>query len=155
MRVLDWLKRSSGAEEAMYHHRAGDLDIEPGREEAAGLDFKTAIDAHIHWKDRLKDAIDGVSGEHLDAGLIGRDDQCTLGKWIYGEGGRHYRGQYEFEQLRAHHAAFHHAAADVLRTVQHGDVEEAEKMLNDGAYHRESLEVTLSLAKLYAMFSSM
>jgi hypothetical protein len=44
----------------------------------------TAIMAHNQWKSRLHSAIDG--GEIPDVQKVDADNQCDLGKWIYGNG---------------------------------------------------------------------
>ena len=62
MGIFDWLKRSGGAVKGADLPSAEDLAFEPGKEEVAGLNFKTAIDAHMKWKQRLKAVIEGSSG---------------------------------------------------------------------------------------------
>ena len=49
------------------------------------MNFLEMISAHVRWKQRLSTYIQDKS-EPLDPTIIGRDDQCRLGKWIYGEG---------------------------------------------------------------------
>ena len=51
------------------------------------LNWDQMILAHSRWKTRLKQAIE--SQEKIDAQVAGKDDQCEMGKWIYGEGKRH------------------------------------------------------------------
>ena len=48
--------------------------------------FDDAIAAHIKWKIRLGQFIDGTSTEKLDSAMVCKDNVCVLGKWIYGDG---------------------------------------------------------------------
>jgi len=85
----------------------------------SGLDFDGAISAHGKWKQRLIDFVAG-SGEQLEPGVVGRDDQCALGCWIHGDG-RALRGNGQYVDLKNEHAGFHRCAADVIRTQMTGD----------------------------------
>lgn len=153
MRIFDWLKKVGGGG-SVSESEPGELVFDAGKEEFAGLNFKTAIDAHMKWKLRLTAVIDGTSTEQLDPEVIGRDDQCVLGKWIYSEGGRLYEDSMLFAKLRSDHATFHRCAADVLREALYGDKGVAHQMLTTGEYSRASMHVTSALAKLYAHYQS-
>lgn len=77
MRVLDWLR---------HKYSSGDMQlsfIEAG-ETLPSLDIKEAIDAHMAWRQRLEDVIQGKSREDLKVGDITADHLCVLGKWIHG-----------------------------------------------------------------------
>jgi hypothetical protein len=156
MGILDWFKRKSNSDS--YNETtlpsSEDLVFETGKEEVAGLNFKTAIEAHMQWKHRLKAVIEGNSKEQLDPSVICRDDQCVLGKWIYGEGIKRYMANGVFRELREHHAQFHRCAGEVLRVAQTGALSDAEKMLNTGEYLQTSVQVALSLGKLYTSSAS-
>lgn len=73
MGMLDWFKQIAGGREAA-------LPDEEGSAELAGLDFKTAIDAHMKWKVRLEAVIDGRSEETLEVAVVSCDNRCTLGQ---------------------------------------------------------------------------
>lgn len=154
MRIFDWLKKLGGGGNPASSDMSGELVFDAGKEEFGGLNFKTAIDAHMKWKMRLSAVIDGTSTEQLDPDVIGRDDQCVLGKWIHGEGGRNYEDSMLFLKLRDDHATFHRCAANVLREALTGDKEQARIMLTTGEYSRASMHVTSALAKLYARYMS-
>lgn len=112
------------------------------------LDFMGAIEAHVRWKIRLEAYINGTSQEHLDADVICRDDQCALGKWIYGDGGAKY-GEYPmFPVLKQTHMNFHQSAGDIVRMVDAGDTDGALTLLNSGDYARYSHRVKSDLARL-------
>ncbi|MBZ0106225.1 MAG: CZB domain-containing protein [Sulfuricella denitrificans] len=112
------------------------------------LDFMGAIEAHIRWKVRLESYISGESNEQLDPAVVGKDDQCALGKWIHGPGGAKYDGLPVFQSLRETHAGFHQCAAQVIESVDAGDIEKAGEILSRGCYARHSNKVKAELARL-------
>ncbi len=87
--------------------------------------FFKALEAHTHWKIRLRKHLDGTSEEKLDPDMVCKDDQCTLGKWIYGEG-KNYQNIASYDQLKHIHAEFHQCAADIIREADSGAIEKAE-----------------------------
>jgi hypothetical protein len=107
MGIFDWIKHRVDSDKETALPRAEDLVFESGKEEVAGLNFKTSIEVHMHWKLRLKAVIEGNSTEQLDPAVICRDDECILGKWIYGESSERYRSSGLFKELCEHHALFH------------------------------------------------
>ena len=121
---------------------------DPIEEEAAGLNFYTAIEAHQKWKVRLMAVIEGDTSEGLSVEVIGRDDQCALGKWIHGVGIRFAQAE-EFTRLKKNHAFFHECAAQVLRMAQSGDKDSALEELRRGTYSRASNDVVQDLAVMY------
>ncbi len=84
------------------------------------MNFLEIINTHVRWKERLLAHIEGRSAEKLDPAVIARDDQCQMGKWIYGDG-KLFQDTPQYEQVRAEHARFHQIAANVVRHVDSGD----------------------------------
>ncbi len=99
------------------------------------MNFLEIISAHVRWKQRLSTYIKDKS-EPLDPAVICRDDECRLGKWIYGEG-QAYKQAENFEKVRTEHAQFHKHAAAVITFVNRGDRDLATQVLN-GEYARVS-----------------
>ena len=91
------------------------------------LDFDGVIQAHMGWKQKLRDFISG-SGENLDPAVVSRDDKCVLGCWIHGEGQRYAR-ESGFARLTKSHADFHRCAGDVVRAQLAGDEVGAKRLL--------------------------
>ncbi len=120
--------------------------------EVAGLDFKGAIDAHMKWKGRLSRYVSGTSTEVLDAGVVSQDDQCVLGKWIYGAGQASYGGEQLFKDLKALHARFHMSAGQIIAEVDKGNSGRAQDLLNRGEYAKISRDINLLLAQLFVRF---
>lgn len=112
------------------------------------IDLPQAVQAHINWKLRLQNYLEGRSEEKLDAMVICRDDQCELGQWIHGPGMGHFHDLEPFQQLRADHAQFHYVAANVVQNVQAKDFLGARKIL-DEEYPHISRKVVLGLTELH------
>ncbi|TCJ11926.1 hypothetical protein EZJ19_13235 [Parasulfuritortus cantonensis] len=115
----------------------------------AGLNFKTAIDAHMKWKVRLEACMENDNQEGLLVDVVSRDDQCPLGKWIQGVGSQRFGHLREFQEMKMEHARFHLCAGDVLACCIAGDKEGAGQKLRSGDYSRASARVKLHLARLY------
>lgn len=151
MGILDWFRGvASGGNEK----DAATTVVSAGEGQGAevgGLDFKSAVDAHMKWKKRLEEYISGNSQEKLEVGVISRDYQCVLGKWIYGEGGERFGYSETFFDMKAHHTLFHRSAGEVLAAVQAGDTDRALHLLYKGDYARASERVKRYLAKLFVL----
>jgi len=87
-----------------------------------------AVAAHTNFKLRLRGFCHGT--EKLDPAVVGRDDQCAMGKWIYGDGAK-YESHPECGTVRAEHAQFHKCAGEVAQAVAEGNAHAAERMLDD------------------------
>jgi hypothetical protein len=121
--------------------------------ELAGLNFKTAVDAHMKWKVRLESYIGGTSTEQLNVEVVCRDDQCPLGKWIYDKGGEKFGFSETFFDMKAHHTLFHRCAGSVLAAAQAGETDQARKLLHSGDYVKASERVKMLLARMFVMAS--
>lgn len=161
MGMLDWFKALAAGKSAEAHPAPPEAPVhvqpaaapaapeEEGEGVVAGLNFKTAIDAHMKWKIRLEQYIQGKSEEDLKVEVISRDDQCPLGKWIHGPGGGRFGNLREFQEMKMEHSRFHLCAGDVLACAVAGDAEGAMLKLRSGDYVRASERVKLHLARLY------
>ncbi len=112
------------------------------------INVMDAIDAHVRWKVRLQDYLNGASQETLDPHVICRDDRCALGAWIHGPAREHFDGHSEFHVLKADHAQFHLIAADVVARVQANDRAAADSLMQND-YARVSHKVVHSLTQLH------
>lgn len=106
-----------------------------------------AINAHVRWKIRLEKYVDGTSEEKLDPGIICRDDQCQLGKWINGPALEHFRDDAGLNTLRDDHAQFHIIAGEVVNKIHANDKVAAEVLLK-GEYMEASRKVVRDLTEL-------
>jgi hypothetical protein len=123
--------------------------VEAAEEVIAGLNFKTALEAHIKWKQRLKGIIDGTGTEVLDPRIVSKDNECVLGKWLYGEGGEKFGNLPVFKEVVTAHAHFHQCAGHTLELAMEGKNAEAEKELTGGTFAKASLTVTRHLLRLW------
>lgn len=161
MGLLNWFRALAGGKdtaEVDAHDPAAPAaadtptdDPESGR--IAGLDFKGAIDAHMAWKVRLEKCLGGNNEEGLRVEVVSRDDQCVLGKWIYGPGGQRFGHLREFQEMKMEHMRFHLAAGDVLACCMAGDRDGAGDKLRAGDYPRASSRVKLHLSRLYVQLT--
>jgi hypothetical protein len=150
MGLMDWFTRSPEA--APKTMPAGPLPTaEDKGVEVGGLNFKSAVDAHMKWKIRLDAYINGTSKEDLKVEVVCRDDQCPLGKWIYSRGGGEFGYSETFFDMKAHHANFHRCAGNVLAAAQAGEKEEALQLLHHGDYVRASERVKKLLSRLFVL----
>lgn len=138
---------------AWWHSIFGGKELanvkEDAGEEIAGLNFKTALEAHIKWKLRLKGVIDGTGTEVLDPRIVARDDQCALGKWINTEGTKQFGTHPEFISVVNAHTHFHKCAGHTLELALDGKVKEAEDDLIGGEFAKASLQVSRHLMRLW------
>jgi hypothetical protein len=153
MGIMDWFKQIAGAEPVKAASPAPAAPASPDERgaEIAGLNFKSAVDAHMKWKIRLESYINGTSTEDLKVDVVCRDDQCPLGKWIYGRGGGEFGYSETFFDMKAHHSNFHRCAGAVLLSAQAGDKAKALDLLHHGDYVRASERVKKLLAKLFVL----
>jgi hypothetical protein len=149
MSALDWFKRILGQPGEAAAPPPADASME-----LAGLNFMTAIEAHIKWKSRLESYIQGTSTEELKVETICRDDQCPLGKWIYSTGGERFGTIDTFGDMKGQHALFHQCAGRIVETAQAGNKDEAMRLLQYGDYVRASEQVKRLLAKLYVRLNA-
>lgn len=76
------------------------------------MDFNVVITAHSAWKYKFKQFLEGK--EKLEVETVAKDNQCELGKWIYGEGSQ-LAAMPEFAEMKKKHAEFHQVASQVVR----------------------------------------
>ncbi|HZP27423.1 MAG TPA: methyl-accepting chemotaxis protein [Acidimicrobiia bacterium] len=90
------------------------------------------IAAHGMWKYRLDAAIKSGRSD-FDPAVVARDDQCPLGKWLYGDARAQLSGSPELERIRTLHASFHRDAGAVLELALAGNRGAAQEQLSSGS----------------------
>lgn len=112
------------------------------------MNLQDAITVHMAWRRRLRQFVDGQSGEELASATVRRDDCCDLGRWMIGEGQLYARAP-AFIAARRAHAEFHAHAGEVVAAVERGDGAAARALLGDSsAFRRASQEVVAALERL-------
>lgn len=145
MGLMSWLKRALGGKAD-----SAELSFAEGENDLDGLDMKGAIDAHMKWRTRLEDYINGTSQEQLEAATVARDDCCVLGKWIYGTGQKNFGSMSEYEELKKVHAQFHLGAGNVLLEHTRSGKDAAIGLLRGSEFRYNSDRVQLAVVRLYA-----
>lgn len=108
------------------------------------MNLDDAVKAHAEWKTKFRSAIS--KHEKLDATSIGKDDCCSLGKWLHGDGKSQFGKLASYAELVTKHAVFHVEAGKVARTINAMNLAEAENMINAGtSYARASSEVGVAI----------
>lgn len=114
--------------------------------QAASTVLDAAIAAHGRWKHRLRAIIDN-GGPKEEMAVAGRDDSCTLGRWL----ATHWPApaeQKHYEKVKRLHTEFHKKAGAIAKTALAGDKAAAEKLLGVGSeYARISSDLTLELMR--------
>ena len=147
MGLLDWLFRAN--KNNADGKESAPLAFEKNEEEFHGLNMKSAIDAHLKWKERLENELIRSSGEQLDVRRVAGDTHCELGRWLHGEGKRRFSEVQEYKDLIKSHVEFHLFAGELLATIRAGDTEVAQNRLRS-EFRRKSDRVQLDLVRLYA-----
>jgi hypothetical protein len=122
---------------------------EESSEDIAGLNFKTALESHIKWKQNLKNIINGSIIEAYDPEELASDEQCILGKWLKTEGEKRFSHLPGFAAVVKAHTRFHLCAAGTLKYALDGNFEKADYELTRGDLARASLDVSRHLIRLW------
>ncbi|MEI6557699.1 MAG: CZB domain-containing protein [Rhodospirillaceae bacterium] len=109
-----------------------------------------AAAAHRIWEESLRTAITSGRIGGIDILKIGRDDQCTFGKWLKQDDIHSIIPSPEqYREICTLHQQFHHCVAHVLELLTEGRQAEASAMMAaDGAYTRASETLLAALAAL-------
>jgi methyl-accepting chemotaxis protein len=88
------------------------------------LDFSAAKSAHLAWKVRLRDFLDGKrSLSHQEA--VSHHD-CVLGKWYYDEGLSRYGEVSDMRAIETPHTEMHRLIKEIISLKEAGRHQEAE-----------------------------
>ena len=109
------------------------------------FDFSSAIRAHQDWKMKLFNYMNNPDGS-LDSKKVCLDNQCALGKWIYGDGEVYNKSHHhEYESLKDSHAKFHKIAGTVIDNIHAHKLDVVEKMLSPHGEFTAQSEKTVEL----------
>jgi methyl-accepting chemotaxis protein len=90
-----------------------------------GVDLEFAKSAHLAWKRKLRDFLDG-KGALTMAQAVSHHD-CSLGKWYYAEGLKCYGQLTEMKEVESPHAEMHRLIKKIISLREAGRIEEAEQ----------------------------
>jgi methyl-accepting chemotaxis protein len=91
----------------------------------SNLDFFAARSAHLAWKMRLRDFLDGKI--IMDAHEVASHRDCLLGKWLYGFAKQEYGEMPEMHEMERVHEEMHGLLKEVVAMKNEGRVAEAEE----------------------------
>jgi len=86
--------------------------------------FKTFKVKHRAWTTRLKDFLEGKGGLTEEQAISHKD--CSLGKWMYAEGLRHYSTIPEMKTLEKVHINLHDIVKNIVSLKNEGKAAEAD-----------------------------
>lgn len=101
-----------------------------------------AIDAHVKWKQRLLSYFVNPDGQ-LDSEVICKDNNCSLGKWIYSYEVK-YSTNKEFIHLKDIHAKFHLCAGNLVKRLHQGEKLSGELFLGKQSQYNDISNQTIS-----------
>lgn len=111
------------------------------------MDFNESIRAHSDWKMKLQRYLNNPDGS-INATELCKDNQCALGKWLYGEG-KKYATHSEYQELINEHRQFHKAASEIVIRKDKGENVNAGIALGGNSpYARHSSGVVSLIMKL-------
>ncbi len=88
------------------------------------IDFMHQLTEHIVWNVRLRCFLDG--GECISEDQAVSSNQCSLGKWLSGEGLTKYRHILAITDLEVVHSQMHKQVRKIIVAKNSGDAEQAE-----------------------------
>lgn len=158
----DWITRFTRTKQKEQHATSIESElvpalpesVDPVEAEAAGLNFHSAIVSHQQWKARFRAMIDTGISEALNPDVIAKDNQCAVGKWIYGTAKEQFGTHPLWEKLRDDHAFFHTCASRVLVMIIRGEKQKALQEIERGNYARASNDVIMDLAIFYKIINA-
>ena len=110
--------------------------------------FWVPLWAHAKWIAALREHVYG--GKEVDPTVIGRTDQCELGRWLRGEGAQ-FRHLPAFAEVVAAHESVHRRAVTVVALADAGRRLEAEaETAAGGELRRRSRLLVGALRRLNA-----
>ncbi|MCW8956915.1 MAG: methyl-accepting chemotaxis protein [Gammaproteobacteria bacterium] len=89
-----------------------------------GVDLEVAKTAHLAWKTRLRDFLDGKGSLTMEQAVSHHD--CALGKWYYSEGLEKYGAMPEMRQVEGPHAEMHQLIRTIIQLREQGNMTAAE-----------------------------
>jgi methyl-accepting chemotaxis protein len=90
------------------------------------LDLSSAKSAHLNWKVRLRSFLDGRATLSEEEAVS--HQQCSFGKWYYGEGMQQFGHLQELRDVEKPHAELHQTIREIVRAMKAGDKAGAERL---------------------------
>jgi methyl-accepting chemotaxis protein len=105
------------------------LEAKDGSEDTQGMDFFGARTAHMAWRIRVRDFLDGNLALSENEAVSHHD--CVLGKWLYASGLEQYGHFSEMQALEPEHARMHSIIKEIVKLKNDGNHGEAERRFSE------------------------
>lgn len=99
-------------------------------EPASDFDFNKAKNAHLSWKSRVRDLLQGDSSA-ISKEQVCSHKECDLGRWYYSDDVKKYKNITYFKQIEAPHARLHQVIKEVYALYEEGEMEQAEELYQE------------------------
>ncbi|WP_316672922.1 methyl-accepting chemotaxis protein [uncultured Tolumonas sp.] len=96
----------------------------------ANLDFTAARNAHLDWVKKLERYLAGDKNA-INVNTLSDHRSCLLGHWYYGVGTQKYGSLPDMKDLEVPHAELHKKVGLAVKWYDQGNMQEANKLLND------------------------
>jgi methyl-accepting chemotaxis protein len=93
------------------------------------FDFFSARTAHLAWRQRIRDFLDGAKTLTHDEAVSHRD--CALGKWLYSVGMQQYGQIDDMQVMEREHQTLHAVIREIIDLKQQGRGEQAEQRFGE------------------------
>lgn len=113
----------------------------------ANMTIPEVVDAHIQWKLRLQNFVDGKAGIEIDPGTFSSPNASTTGKWTTLHAAENLSEFNAFFTLRAKMEQCHHLAGEIVEKINQGD-RSAAKTIMDDRFLKTSHELVYALVEL-------
>jgi diguanylate cyclase (GGDEF)-like protein/PAS domain S-box-containing protein len=112
-----------------------------------GLDLADTVRAHLEWRRRLGDYVDGAfSANPVDAARAASTSHCALGAWI---DANPVRSTDEWIELDRVHRAFHEQAGNIVADANLGHRDRARRNLASYRFRDASRQVVIALIRCF------
>ena len=95
---------------------------------SADLDFYSARTAHLAWRQKIRDFLDGKEGLTHKEAVSHRD--CILGKWLYSSGMKQYGHMDEMQYMEKQHEKMHKVIREIIDMKNSGNPVAAENQFH-------------------------
>ena len=119
--LAQMIKAQDGVHGHAHAHGSEDHD--------ADFDFFAARTAHLSWRQRIRDFLDGAKSLTHEEAVSHRD--CALGKWLYSRGLADYGHIDEMKVMETEHEKLHSVIREIIDLKHRGNDTQAETRYQD------------------------
>ncbi len=120
----------------------GFCSTESSGDKNKAVEFSAMRRAHLAWKSKLRDFLDGKGT--LTINEVASHKDCQLGKWLYGGALKEYGHLAGMSEMEKIHADMHAAIKSVVEEKDGGNTSQAERQFNDVSNMSEQVVAYLS-----------